>query len=410
MVRILYIVDEAYPTTSANGRIVYRIIDELIKHSDIKITVLCRARNQEQLHVKSFNGCKVIHTPAINATKAEGLRKKLGKLKWLRYLVFPRTIYYRFSGERDYFMAEAKLWIKRHLNEFDVIVANSMPFYPLELAAKFGSRLPVLLYKMEPVAHYLDPNNFELGKKIENDWDNQARAIVMEDLTYKFYKQYASSDNLKKVTVAKYPCVIRPNEYPIINEMLKKDVCNLVYVGKFYYKKRDPEFLFSLMDAIQDKAVHLTIAGSYSYANLSKDYVDKYFTNRIPYISYIGEVSSQQADALLLAADILVNIGNKVPDQMPSKILNYISAGKPILNIYGIDDCPTLPYLEKYPLALNIKDGEEITNELIDKIYQFVQLSKGKNVPFSMIEKQFEECTPRYVGQQFYDIIKSITE
>lgn len=408
MVRLLYLVDEAYPTTSANGRIVYRIIDELIKHCDIKISVLCRAANQEQLPTNNYNGCNIIHTPMKYATKVENLKKKLGKHKWLRFFLFPRSIYFRFSGERDYYMAEAKLWIKRHLDEFDVIVANSMPFYPLELAAKFGDKVPVVFYKMEPVARYLDPNNYEFGKKNENDWDNKARAIVMEDLTYKYYKQYASKENLKKVTVAKYPCIVRPNEVPLLSEMLNKDVCNLVYVGKFYYKKRDPAFLFSLMDALHGKAMHLTIAGS--YLRFPQEEKNKYFVSKKTNITYLGEVSAQQADALLDAADVLVHIGNKVSDQMPSKILSYVSAGKPILNIFGIDDCPTLPYLEKYPLVLNIKESEEITDELVGKVYQFVQQTKGKQVPFSQIEKQFEDCTPRYVGQQFYDIIKSITE
>lgn len=408
--RVLYIVDEAYPTTSANGRIVYRIIDELIKNPDIKISVLCRARSKEQLALKDYKGCKLIHLPNRNALKAEKLNNNLGKHKWLRFMLFPRTIYYRFSGESDYFLAEAKLWIKRHIDEFDVIVANSMPFYPLDLAAEFGKKKPVIFYKMEPVAHYVNPSNIELGMKIEEEWDNEAKAIVMEDLIYKFYKQYASIENLKKVTVAKYPCVLRRDTIPLTAEILNGDVCNLVYVGRFYYKKREPQYLFSLINILQDKGIRLSIAGSYSYLKPSKEYIEKYFSNNIPYISYFGVLPADKADSLIEEADILVHIGNKVSDQMPSKILDYISTGKPILNIYGIDDCPTLPYLKKYPLVFNIKEGTEITEELVEEIFQFVQQSKGKRIPFSEIEKQYESCTPRYVGQQFYEVIKSVTK
>ena len=114
MTRVLYIVDEAYPTTSANGRIVYRIIDELIKHPDISVTILACAKTKEQLQQTEYQGCPIVHTPNIHATAAEQLNMRLGKRKWLRYFMMPRTIYYRLSGENDYYKAELKLWIKRH--------------------------------------------------------------------------------------------------------------------------------------------------------------------------------------------------------------------------------------------------------------------------------------------------------
>lgn len=408
MTRVLYIVDEAYPTTSANGRIVYRIIDELIKHPDISITILTHAQTKEQLQQTNYHGCPIIHTPNIHATAAEQLNKRLGKRKWLRYLMMPRTIYYRLSGENDYYKAELKLWIKRHLNEFDVIVANSMPFYPLEIASKFGDVKPVVLYKMEPIARYVHHGDFEKGKQTEEAWDNSASAIITEGLIYKFYQQYASNDNLSKTTIAGFPCIIKrkPSD---VGQRLSKDYINLVYVGKFYYQKRDPQYLFALMDRLQKKGIRLTIAGGYYYSGLPKEVISKYFTNKIPYITYLGELPAEQADALLQEADVLVHLGNRISDQMPSKILDYISSGKPILNIYGIDDCPTLPYLERYPMALNINDGKEITDDLIEQISDFIIQSKGKQIPFEQIEKEYKECTPEYVGQQFYEVIQSVT-
>ena len=407
MTRVLYIVDEAYPTTSANGRIVYRIIDELIKYSDITVTILTHAQTKEQLQQTNYHECPIIHRPNIRANEVVQLNQKLGKRKRLRYLMMPRTIYYRLSGESDYFMAEAKRWIQKHLNEFDVIVANSMPFYPLELASIFGSQKPVVLYKMEPVAH-IGRDDFEQCKAIEEKWDNNARAIITEGLIYKFYQQYASNENLAKTTIAEFPCIIKRKQDDE-GHRLSQDTINLVYVGKFYYQKRDPRYLFALMDRLHEKGIRLTIAGGYYYSGLPKEVISKYFTNKIPYITYLGELPAEQADALLNEADILVHLGNRISDQMPSKILDYISSGKPILNLFGIDDCPTLPYLERYPMALNIKNGTEITDDLIEQISQFICQSKGKQIPFEQIEKEYRECTPAFVGQQFYEVIQSVT-
>ena len=408
MIRVLYIVDEAYPTTSANGRIVYRIIDELIKHPDIFITIIARAKNAEQLQQMEYHGCPIIHMPNIHATAAELLNKRLGSHKWLRYILKPRTIYYRLSRENDYYNAELKRWIRRHINEYDVIVANSMPFYPLAISSQFGDIKPVVLYKMEPVAHYVHHGDFEKGKQTEEAWDNCSSAIIMEGLIHKFYSQYASKANLSKTTIAGFPCIIK-REQGDVEHRLHKDTINLVYVGKFYYQKRDPRYLFALMDKLHDKGIRLTIAGGYYYSGLPKEVISKYFTNKIPYINYLGELPAEQADALLQEADVLVHLGNHVSDQMPSKILDYISSGKPILNIYGIDDCPTLPYLQHYPLALNIKEGTEINEDLIEHISQFICQSKGKQIPFEQIEKEYKECTAAYVGQQFYEVIQSVT-
>ena len=408
MTRVLYIVDEAYPTTSANGRIVYRIIDELIKHPDISVTILACAKTKEQLQQTEYQGCPIVHTPNIHATAAEQLNMRLGKRKWLRYFMMPRTIYYRLSGENDYYKAELKLWIKRHLNEFDVIVANSMPFYPLEIASKYGDKKPVVLYKMEPIARYVHHGDFEKGKQIEEAWDNSASAIITEGLIYKFYQQYASKENLAKTTIAGFPCIIK-REQREVEHRLPKNKINLVYVGKFYYQKRDPRYLFALMDRLHEKGIQLTIAGGYYYSGLPKEVISKYFTNKIPYITYLGELPAEQADALLNEADVLVHLGNRISDKMPSKILDYISSGKPIVNIYGIDDCPTLPYLERYPMALNIKDGTVITDDLIEQISDFIIQSKGKQIPFEQIEKEYKKCTPAYVGQQFYEVIQSVT-
>ena len=57
-------------------------------------------------------------------------------------------------------------------------------------------------------------------------------------------------------------------------------------------------------------------------------------------------------------ADVLINIGNSVPVHMPSKTLEYINTGKPMVNFYKFADCPTLYYTKRYPLCLNLYEKE----------------------------------------------------
>ena len=79
---------------------------------------------------------------------------------------------------------------------------------------------------------------------------------------------------------------------------------------------------------------------------------------------------------------MLVNIGNSVDNFMPSKIFEYISTGKPIINVYKIPECPTLKYLAEYPLALCVSE-EEIRQDLpgcAAKVRTFCLENRGKRV------------------------------
>ena len=92
---------------------------------------------------------------------------------------------------------------------------------------------------------------------------------------------------------------------------------------------------------------------------------------------------------------MLVNIGNAVDNQMPSKIFEYISTGKPVVNIYKSPECPTLKYLERYPLALNLyeKDAEERPAENAEKVRAFCLAHRGERVPADKILQLYSANT-----------------
>ena len=92
---------------------------------------------------------------------------------------------------------------------------------------------------------------------------------------------------------------------------------------------------------------------------------------------------------------------------MPSKILDYISSGKPILNICKIRNCPTLPLMERYPMGLTIFEDEGISDLVSERVKEFCLQNKGKQVPYEQIEKLYPECTIEYVGKQFDDTIQA---
>ena len=102
---------------------------------------------------------------------------------------------------------------------------------------------------------------------------------------------------------------------------------------------------------------------------------------------------------------MLINIGNLVKNQLGSKLIDYISTGKPIVNIYQIEMCPTLSVLEKYNLCISLCSGDLNGNSAKTKLHDFLSGIKGQIIPFDEIQKTYVEYTPEYVCNSILDIL-----
>ena len=58
-----------------------------------------------------------------------------------------------------------------------------------------------------------------------------------------------------------------------------------------------------------------------------------------------GPVPAETARTMQTQADVLLNLGNAVDNQLPSKLFDYFAAGKPVLHLCVIENDPALPYL-----------------------------------------------------------------
>ena len=97
----------------------------------------------------------------------------------------------------------------------------------------------------------------------------------------------------------------------------------------------------------------------------------------------------------MLRADILVSIGNAVSFQTPGKIFEYMSMGKPIIHFQKIDQDPCLKYLQDYPMVLIIDERENDAEEHAQRIIEFAEKYRGKNLTF----EEVAECIPQYTSK-----------
>lgn len=409
--KVLILQELLFHVADANAKLVFRICEQLYAHG-YNVSVLGIAHNDE--HVPEYRGIHLIHEPADRWKRYSRLVNKLGRFKLLRYIFWPRSFWYRKNYEcHTPFYLEARSWLKKHIEEYDVLIACCSPYYPLQLAAEFTHRIPVIYYKIDPVGAWDDKSSWDAAlSTVENEikWDNEAMRIIMPDVVYRDYMHLPTKVNGHKAVVAQFPNVrkIVPLQHPSkIIEQFDKSNINLLFVGKFYADIRHPQYLFDMMEQLRDTNIVLHIVGPLNYMGFDKEYINKYFTNKMSNIRFYGAVPPQEADELLLHADVLVHVGNSIDSLMPSKILDYISSGKPILNICKIRNCPTIPLMERYPIGLTVFEDEAISGRIVEKVKRFCIENKGRQVPYEKIEKLYPECTIEYVGKQFDDTIQA---
>jgi len=102
-------------------------------------------------------------------------------------------------------------------------------------------------------------------------------------------------------------------------------VVELLYSGRFYQFRAPTELLAAV---VATEGVRLSIA-SIDVPQEVLDYASKYPQK----ISLLGFLPHEEVLVAQQDADVLVNIGNEDPTQIPGKFFEYLGAGRPILHL-----------------------------------------------------------------------------
>ena len=93
--------------------------------------------------------------------------------------------------------------------------------------------------------------------------------------------------------------------------------------------------------------------------------------------SFYSQVSREEAQKLMVnSAHCLLSIGNKNPNQIPSKVVEYLATGKPIIHFTEIDNDPVIKLSDEFDnlITLNKNDEENLSlliEEMFSKIEKF---------------------------------------
>lgn len=229
-------------------------------------------------------------------------------------------------------------------------------------------------------------------KYIQQEVDALKDATKIFFLT-EFGDDYIGSPIEDKIIYFNLPCIrpINPDKTKRVIEF-DDSYINCVFLGDFYFGNENTDFIFRLFEKVERRAkIRLYTIGSVcDYRETVNLWQEKLGDG---YICH-ERISQEEAHNAMLDCDVLVSMGHDSANMCPSKAIDFASSGKPILHIQKIENCCAKKYLERYPDKCFIYQNEELTDQRVNGVAQFIMNAKGKtSIPFDVVKELYSDFT-----------------
>ena len=326
----------------------------------------------------------------ITLNEKEKSKNKLSLfLKWV-YDHTWKKVYWPDFACLWYFAALKKAKYLLMTGKYDKLITVSIPFTCHMVGLNIKKRNPDMLWVMDigDPFYILDTtpvNNYKMYRRlnylIEKKIISCADIIsVTTEVLAKIYRNVFPESN-KKIYVIP-PLISLSNKSDIEKHIfLKKDMIRFVFVGTLYKAIRSPKFLLELFrkllqTSLGDK-LEMHFLGKVHDCSDSFELYKDLLDNKI-FIH--GLVDHNIALRAMKEADFLVNIGNDTSYQLPSKLVEYMSSGKPIINFISSSNDSSLPLIKDFPYHINIIDNDITKENDVLLLEDFIKKSIGKVV------------------------------
>ena len=294
---------------------------------------------------------------------------------------------------------------ERHLSELKKVLDAKDYDYVFSVALAFEVNFlvhQVLTSHLSPLKWFpmsYDPYAFNphITEEQKQEYIRQ-EVETLRDATKIFFLTEFSDDYIgspieDKIIYFNLPC-IRPINPDRTKRVIEFDdsYINCVFLGDFYFGNENTDFIFRLFEKVEERAKirFYTIGSVCDYRETVNLWQEKLGDG---YICH-ERISQEEAHNAMLDCDVLVSMGHDSANMCPSKAIDFASSGKPILHIQKIKNCCAKKYLERYPDKCFIYQGEELTDERVIEVAQFILNAKGKkSIPFDTIKALYSDFT-----------------
>lgn len=304
------------------------------------------------------------------------------------------------------FMSARKLTTR---NKYDLMITVSHPFscHIIGVFIKYlNPHLKRIADNGDPFALMEKPqvNNFFLYKRL--NLFVESKVIDMCDYfavtTHNTKKLYESSlrFDAKKIKVIgpllsnqalrAFKNKVNPN---IGNEVLKFN-----FFGTLYSTIRNPSYLINILELLSNRLQETIEINFYGEPN---DFVYKNICKDNFSVTFYGVLGREEVLEKINSPGILINIGNTNKYQLPSKLVEYISSGNPIINFASISEDSSSEFLSEFHETLSIFQNEGTENEHVQTIFDFITNIKtlGKTPP-----RNVDAFSPSCISKEYLEL------
>ncbi len=284
----------------------------------------------------------------------------------------------------------------KYLDDVEILIPVIKPNDHLKIAYFFKKLkpnikvIPYILDSLDSELNFSDNfkffnfRNFKIRrmKKLKEQTNKISEKIIK-------MKYDSTEDKILGLKTKYFDIPLLENRNFNLEKIKEANEINIVYAGTLSEEYRDPRIFFEVLDEVKiEKKIKLEIYGKNNFIN---SYIS--LKNKKDFIINKGEINHNEILEKYKKANFLLSIGNKGTKQVPSKIFEYMSLGKPIIHFYFEENDSSLEYLRKYPYTIFLKANEEIEKlkeELENKLTSF----DTKLVKYEEIKKKLIENTP----------------
>jgi hypothetical protein len=409
-----------YPHENANTNVIMPILEELCKLYDVHIFTCDLKRNLPS--VDQYQGMVLyrfrLKPLEVAVSRIFGVFDRriqdlnlpflpLVRLIWrVLHVLFTRPRLERILTE---YPVNKTLVQRLNSEKYKALLTISAPIKPHMDAltlAKAGhlNNIPWFAYVADPHATFIGlAEHYERLMEKEVDIYRLADAVFTTPELYEDNALHPIGKYRNKTIPVAY-ANLRPIFSSARPSYLAEGKINCVYTGSLFNNRvRSPEYLYRLIQACDDRFQFHIVCNSMDGTNraLKERYLDSN-----PNVHWYGSTAINECFNLMGWADVLINLGNHCTNQTPSKIFDYISAGRPIVNIHPLENDTAKRYLGVYPLTLNIQEKESFDPQDAKLFADFCEANYKNSVDFDTVKKLYNDMTPKIVAEKFIQRIE----
>ena len=400
MKKILIVARGYYPyDDSSGGNVLRKIVNSLVDDNEIDIFSLFNPAPDKKTETYSDGKTRVIYNNRQIKSRWED--KPGFFLGWLL----------RLEGYNLFHIIYANNELKRlcKVEKYDLVVSVSWPFeaHVCAMHLKRTIKLPWIAYCLDPYFSNKQLKDSSMRRRLVADKKVLSYADMLITLPQMGdeYSKCVRSDT-KKI------------DLPLLTNFAKvekkrpfamdKGFINCLYAGNLYGNIRRPDYVLDLFKKMSCSNVRLYLVG------IKDGFEEGYFENwekeldgKLILVDRLNEV---EINGLYEQADVLINIGNNIKNQLPGKVISLLSTGKPIINVCKMEDCPSIPYYSRCRNTISLIENETLIDSQVEKVRSFVENSKDMSaLSYDEICSLYPELVVDNIMAEFQSCIDNAT-